>query len=101
MGQLQFNAINCTDGPTIDDVRLSIDAISLNVDLPSISIAHIEQFVHEISDGTPKYKTSFHRFKDRFYMTGFRAYMNDQLAWEPTGASAFVCQTGSKPPVPM
>ena len=101
VASIETNAIDCTIA-TVDDVRLSIDAISLNIDLPPNWITRVDEFINDFSKDVPhgaaKYKNSFHRIYDRYYRTGFRAYLNDLLAWEPTGASAFVCQTGSKRP---
>jgi hypothetical protein len=95
----EAGAANCKVTTTVEDVRLSIDAISLNVDLPPDMVARIDEFIKEFtSQGASKYKTPFHRHFDRNYKTGFKAYLNDLLAWEPTGASTFVCQTGSKRP---
>ena len=89
-------------GANLDDVRLSIDGLSLNVDLPPEMVARIYKFVNEMSTYVPQgaaiYKNPFHRFYDRYYGTSFKAYLNNLMAWEPTGASAFVCQTGSKRP---
>jgi hypothetical protein len=96
---LEAGAAHCKISTTVEDVRLTIDAISLNVDLPAEMVARIDGFINQFtSQGASKYKNSFHRHYDRNYRTGFRAYLNDLLAWEPTGASTFVCQTGSKRP---
>src|ERR1700722_9339126 len=100
--EIEDVATDCKILAGVEDVRLSIDAISVNVDLPSTMKAKIEKFAYAIgthvAEGSGKYKNPFHRFSDRFYTTSLKAYLNDLLAWEPTGASAFVCQTGSKRP---
>jgi hypothetical protein len=94
--------INCKTNTTVDDVRLSIDFISINVDLPPEMVALIEKFISDIakntSAGETKHTSPFHRYYDRYYRSNCKAYLNNILAWEPTGASAFICQTGSKRP---
>jgi hypothetical protein len=93
--------VNCT-APTITAVaeaRLSIDSIYLTVDLPAEATERIHEFIADIPKSSkiiPAFP--FHTWHSRHYKAGFRAYLNDLLAWEPSKASALVCETGPKRP---
>jgi hypothetical protein len=96
------SAITCTESaakgtPTVAEIRLSIDGIYLTVDLPEQITDRILEFIHEIpetSKSVPAFP--FHRWHRRDYTAGFKAYLNDLLAWSPVGAGEFVCETGAK-----
>jgi hypothetical protein len=92
---LEIDAINCTATSTIDDISLSIDGIYLTLDLPSDATDRIHQFIAEAKKEPWNGIQPRH---SRFYEAGFRAYLNEVLNWEPSGASAFVCETGAKRP---
>lgn len=96
------NAINFNHAIPINKIRLSIDAITLNINLPPEMIKKIQKFVDDIkkhvNDPSGKYKTPFHPYLRRFYTTGFRAFLNELLAYEPTLATAFTCLSGSNRP---
>jgi hypothetical protein len=92
------DAINCT-GPIVDELRLSIDGIYLNVTLEENMVERIKLFVEKTlpalqsdnsSAGQPR------RWHQRRYTHGFIAYLNDALKWEPIGATRFHCATGPK-----
>lgn len=94
------SAVNCPEPTaTVAEARLSIDSIYLTVDLPAEATERIHKFIAEIPKSSkviPQYP--FQARHSRHYEAGFRAYLNDLLVWEPSGGSAFVCETGPKRP---
>ena len=92
------DALTCT-GPTVEEQRLSIDRIHINVDLAEDKVDRIRSFVDET---LPQMKNDSsaaghpHRWYPRRYTHGFIAYLSDWLKWEPVGATRFYCATGPK-----
>ena len=79
--------------------RLLIDHVLFHtIDLHDSHVAKIKAFIGEIaktvSGGKP---APFHSMRGGWnYEAGFRAYLNELLAYEKTGATAITCQTGAK-----
>jgi hypothetical protein len=90
------DAIDCT-GPTVEELRLSIDGIYLNVEFEDDIVDRIRSFVDKT---LPTMKNDSHvaasptRWFQRRYTHGFLAYVRDLLKWEPVGATRFHCATG-------
>jgi hypothetical protein len=85
--------------PTVDEITLSIDGIYLTVDLSDAVLKRILKFIDEIpGPETPKSIPAFpfRKWHRRDYTTGFKAYLNNLLAWNSVGTGEFVCEIGPK-----